>query len=104
MIGVFSPTALDLVVLAVGLTWLLMRPGLGPVVLLGAYQCIVFVINLVAFFGAEVGSQVHRALLVHLIFRVLAVVLMVTGLLDVRRRSALSVEQPLAAESTPPSW
>ncbi len=96
VVGVFNPTLLDVVILAAGLTWLLARPGLGPVVLLGAYQCISFVINLQAFLAADVGSDIHRALLVHLIFRALGVALMVMGLQKLRGQSALPVGPPLA--------
>jgi hypothetical protein len=86
MLRVLNQNALDLVILAAGLTWLLVRPGLGPVILLSTYQCIAFVVNLLSFLAAGVGSTTHKALLVHLVFRLAAVLLMVVGLQQMRRR------------------
>jgi hypothetical protein len=78
--GQYQSVLLDLIILAIGLVWLLARPGLGPVLLLGIYQVISVVINAATFASAAVGSVEHKALLIHLIFRVAAVVLMVAGL------------------------
>jgi hypothetical protein len=78
--GQYRSVLLDLIILAIGLVWLLARPGLGPVLLLGIYQGISFVINAAVFASTPIGSVEHKALLVHLIFRAAAVVLMIAGL------------------------
>jgi hypothetical protein len=78
--GQYQAVLPDLIILAIGVVWLLARPGLGAVLLLGIYQGISFAINAAMFASASVGSVEHKALLVHLIFRAAAVVLMVAGL------------------------
>lgn len=60
-------------------------PGLGPVVLLGVWQLVALGSNLQAFVAAAVGTTAHKALLVHVIFRVLSIGLMIAGLRSFRR-------------------
>jgi hypothetical protein len=100
MLHLVNLNALDLVILAAGLTWLLVRPGVGPVIFLTAYQSIAFVVNLLTFLTATVGSTTHKALLVHLVFRVAAVLSMVVGLQQVRRRNTSALGVPLAEGSS----
>ena len=58
------------------MVWLLARPGLAPVIVLTVYQALALLINLFAFLSFPVGHALHRALLVHFLWRGLAVVLM----------------------------
>jgi hypothetical protein len=96
MLHLVDLNALDLVILPAGLTWLLVRPGIGPVIFLTAYQSMAFVLNLLKFLTASVGSTTHKALLVHLVFRVAAVLLMVVGLKQIRRGNTSALGLPLA--------
>ncbi len=66
----------DIAILLLGVVWLLARPGLAPVIVLTVYQALAFLINLFAFLSFPVGNNLHRALLVHLLWRVLALILM----------------------------
>src|SRR3989344_1947776 len=75
--GVLNANVADLVVYAIGLLWLIKKPSAGPLYLLCAYQVLSLVVNTAAFVDAAVGSIGHKALLVHLIWRALALFLMV---------------------------
>jgi hypothetical protein len=84
IVGGLRADLLDVLLLAGGLTWLLIAPGLGPVLLLAIYQSIALIINGWLFALAEVGSTQHRALAVHILLRILALVFLFTGLGKVR--------------------
>jgi hypothetical protein len=66
----------DIAILLIGIVWLFLRPGLAPVIVLTIYQALALLINLFAFLSLPVGHNLHRALLVHLLWRVLALILM----------------------------
>ena len=76
VIGALTVDLLDIAILLVGVVWLLARPGLAPVIVLTVYHSLALLINLFAFLNFPVGNNLHRALLVHLLWRVLALILM----------------------------
>ena len=82
--GDFS-VAGDLLVYAIGLFWLVKKPRPGPLYLLGAYQAISLVVNSVAFIDAAVGSAAHKALLIHVVWRIWALFLLTKLYLTIRR-------------------
>jgi hypothetical protein len=84
----FDLNALDVVLLVGGGTWLAARPSVVAVAVLGAYEAAGLALNGVVFAQAARGSDVHKALLVHMLFRVTGLVLMVLGLAWVRGRQA----------------
>lgn len=91
-VGKFDENILDVVVLAAGLTWLVLKPGLGPVLLLGIFQAFALIVNVVLFLDAEVGTVMHQALLVHIIWRVLALFFMGQAYLKFRRSGEVARE------------
>ena len=84
--GQFNDLILDIVVLIAGLIWLVSKPSLGPVLLLGIFQALALIINASVFLSAELGSTEHKALLVHIIWRLLALFYMGQGYLQLRRK------------------
>ena len=76
VIGALTVDLVDIAILLIGVVWLLARPGLAPVIVLTIYQSLALLINLVAFLNFPVGNNLHRALLIHLLWRVLALILM----------------------------
>jgi hypothetical protein len=76
VIGALTVDLVDIAILLIGVFWLLLRPGLTPVIVLTIYQVLLLLINLLAFLGFPIGHNLHRALLVHIIWRGLAVILM----------------------------
>jgi len=76
VIGALTVDLLDIAILLVGVVWLLARPGLAPVIVLTVYQSLALLINLFAFLNLPVGENLHRALLIHLLWRALALILM----------------------------
>jgi hypothetical protein len=76
VIGALTVDLVDIAILLIGVGWLLARPGLAPVIVLTVYQSLALLINLFAFLNFPVGNNLHRALLVHLLWRVLALILM----------------------------
>jgi len=83
---------LDLVVILGGLIWLMTRPGLYPVIFLTIYQIVCILINLSHFILAEFGSGPHRALLMHIILRVSAVLFMIIGLRKIHNQKASAAQ------------
>lgn len=75
-IGPWRLDLVDIAILLIGVFWLLRRPGLAPVIVLTIYQALLLLINLLAFLGLPIGHNLHRALLVHIIWRGLALILM----------------------------
>ncbi len=75
-LGVRGPDLIDSLVLLLGIAWLLAKPGLAPVVALTIYQTVALAINTVAFLRVPVGHNLHKALLVHLLWRLLALIFM----------------------------
>jgi hypothetical protein len=76
VIGALTVDLVDIAILLVGVAWLLLRPGLAPVIVLTIYQGLALLINLFAFLSFPIGHNLHRALLVHIIWRGLALILM----------------------------
>lgn len=76
VIGALTVDLVDIAILLIGVFWLLLRPGLAPVIVLTIYQVLLLLINLLAFLGFPIGHNLHKALLVHIIWRGLAVILM----------------------------
>ncbi len=94
----FTLNSLDLVIYLVGLSWLLMSRRSGPLVLLGIYQAVSILFNAVDFAAAEVGTVTHKALLVHLAFRIAAVAYLVVLFIQYRKRDAVAPSQGGAAD------
>lgn len=76
VIGALTVDLVDIAILLGGVAWLLLRPGLAPVIVLTIYQVLALLINLFAFLSLPIGHNLHRALLVHIIWRGLALILM----------------------------
>jgi len=76
VIGALTVDLVDIAILLIGVVWLLLRPGLAPVIVLTIYQALALIINLFAFLSFPIGHNLHRALLVHILWRGLALLLM----------------------------
>jgi hypothetical protein len=79
VIGALTVDLVDIAVLLGGAVWLLARPGLPAVVVLTIYHALALLINLVAFLNFPIGHNLHQALLIHMVWRVLALVFMWRG-------------------------
>ena len=83
--------ALDVLWLLTGLIWLAAKPGRGPLWVLGIYQLLSLPLNLYLFLHVSVGTLAHKALLVHIVWRAMALGLM--GMMYMRlRREELGSE------------
>lgn len=76
VMGALTVDLVDIAILLIGVVWLLLWPGLAPVIVLTIYQALALLINLFAFLNFPIGHNLHRALLVHIIWRALALILM----------------------------
>ena len=79
VIGALTVDLVDIAILLAGSVWLFARPGLAPVVVLTVYQAVALLINVGAFLAMPIGHNLHRALLIHIIWRILALVFMWRG-------------------------
>ncbi|WP_233840313.1 hypothetical protein [Dyella sp. 2HG41-7] len=68
-----SPALFDATWLAIGLVWLWMKPGKAALCFLGVYQLISLPYDALRFSEAAWGTAANKALLVHIIWHVLAV-------------------------------
>lgn len=88
-LALLSPAAqavvVDIVLVSGLLTWLLMRPGYAPLYALAIYQVVSLYTNGSGLWAAEVSSASHKALLVHVLFRVIALTYIAIALLEMRR-------------------
>jgi len=90
VIGALTVDLVDIAILLAGVVWLLAKPGLAAVIVLTVYHAAALLINLAAFLAIPIGENLHRALLIHIVWRVLALVFMWRG--HRRARSAESAE------------
>jgi hypothetical protein len=79
VIGALTVDLVDIAILLAGSVWLLAKPGLAPVVVLTVYQAVALLINVGAFLAMPIGHNLHRALLIHIIWRILALIFMWRG-------------------------
>jgi hypothetical protein len=79
VIGALTVDLADIAILLAGSVWLLAKPGLAPVIVMTIYQALALLINLGAFLAMPIGHNLHRALLIHIIWRILALVFMWRG-------------------------
>ncbi len=101
-LGTWAPVILDIVALTIGIVWLWIRPGLVAAIFLGVIQLVSLAVNVVALLSATVGESPHRALVVHCLFRVLALVCLMAGYRRLRQDRVTQVE-PAAVISSPPA-
>jgi hypothetical protein len=76
ILGKIHADLVDIAIVVAGVVWLLVKPGLLPILFLTCFQVLALGINITSIAGAAVGSNNHKALFVHIIFRVAAVFLM----------------------------
>ncbi len=92
----WAASALDIVILSVGILWLWLRPGLAAALFLGVVQLGSLAFNAYLLTSNSVGSLPHKALTVHCIWRLIALLCLVTGYRRLRR------ERVAAASPAPP--
>ena len=84
-LGVLDSSLIEVVVLVVGLIWLVLKPGLGPIILLTLFQVFALAVNGFSFAVAAIGTIPHKALLVHIIWRVMGLFFMWQAYVQSRR-------------------
>jgi hypothetical protein len=82
---------IEVVLMTGSLIWLCLSPGIWPVVLLTVWQSLVLLLTVEAFTEATVGTLAHKALLVHIIFRIAAIYLMIVGIKTLQRDAERAV-------------
>lgn len=85
-LGVLDANAADPLVLIAGVAWLYFRPGFWPVAVLGILQLLGAAYNTSLVLGTEIGSAENKALLVHIVFRLIAVGAMAYALFLYKKR------------------
>ncbi len=90
LLGQVNLTLIDCAVLLLGALGLAFWPSVVVVALLICYQAVGLVSNGVGFAEATLNTPVHKALLVHLVLRVTAIILMVAGLIKIRKEKTLA--------------
>ncbi len=100
MTGQWSPVALDVVILSVGVFWLWLSPGLIAASFLGIVQVASLIINVIALVSWAPGSPEHRAFTAHCFWRLLAICCLVRGYFHMRKSLAALAMAAITAEET----
>lgn len=69
---VLGPNLIDMLWLTIGLVWLCLKPGKAALCVLAVYQLLALPYDLLQFSHAELGSVPNKTLLVHVVWRCLA--------------------------------
>ncbi len=88
--GAWMKVVLDIVALTVAIAWLWWRPGIGSALFLFAVEVLSLAVNVIAITGVAIGSNEHRALTVHCVFRGLTIAALAVGMWQARRASPAS--------------
>ena len=86
LVGDLSLSFVDFALYIVGLVWLVKKPSTGPLYLLAIYQVLGLAADGYSFADAAVGSSPHKALLVHLIWRAMALFFIIKLLMSFRKQ------------------
>jgi len=76
---------IDIILVTAGLTWLLIKPGRAPLILLSIYQLLALAVNIYEFVGMQLGDNLDKALVVHIAWRILALSYMIVAFLKLRK-------------------
>jgi len=76
---------IDILLLSIGLWWLFSKPGIKPIILLGLYQILGISANLIAFLAMPFNTLPHKVLLIHIIWRAMALFFMGSSYLTLRK-------------------
>lgn len=74
--------------LGAGFAWLLVRPGIGPVIFLGLYEVATAGSFAIIYGGAQTGSWQHKAMVAQLCLRGTTVLFLVSGYVKARKGRA----------------
>jgi hypothetical protein len=99
LLSTLDPILIDCAILLAGAVCLVIRPSVIAVMLLTGYQGWGLFVNGLAFLDATRGTDVHTALLAHLVLRVAAIVLMVRGLMSVYNQPLRPADDPRYADA-----
>jgi hypothetical protein len=83
--GEWLRDAAHILALVAGFAWLWVRPGIGPVILLGLYEVATGVLIAIAYGSAQTGSWQHKALVAQICLRGTAVLFLVSGYVKARK-------------------
>ena len=75
----------DIIILLIGIIWLWLRPGIAAVIYLGIVQLVSLAITAPKFASTHYGDAMNRALTAHTVFRVIAIVCLISGYIRMRR-------------------
>ena len=78
--GQWGPVMVDVVAMLAAIVLIWARPSLTTALVLGLLQLAALGYNLYVLFQTEISSPMHRALTMHVVLRVIAVVAVVVGL------------------------
>jgi hypothetical protein len=92
--GAWELIGLDIVALSVAIAVLWVRPSQATALLLGGLQLASLGYNVYRFVDMPFGSPDHRAMTVHVLFRVLAIAFVILGILALRREVGSGPEKP----------
>ncbi|MFZ1110206.1 MAG: hypothetical protein WAN43_17885 [Rhodomicrobium sp.] len=84
----------DAAALAVGLAWLMMRPGAGPIVFLAAYEAFALLWKCYLLYSENFYQNFYRGVIVAILVQIIALFALFDGLQRVKHRAAAPRNEP----------
>jgi len=88
------PRIESLIVVAMGLAWLILLPGLGPVIYLAICQTINIYLSSLVAVNVPKGSPYVTIPLLSILFSIVAIILMIAGLKAIRKQKGSKSKGP----------
>jgi hypothetical protein len=87
ILGAWIPLLIiEFIIFAIGIVWLWVRPSIVPVVGLTIYEVGALVINIMGILNLEMGSPEHKAMIVHILLRIAALLYLWTAYWPTRQQ------------------
>jgi len=86
----FPAVGLDIAIIAIGLAWLLARPGTGPIILLLAYEGFGLLMNIYGLASAGFQENFLKGLITAILIRVFALLVLYDGYQKMKIRPVAS--------------
>jgi hypothetical protein len=101
--GVLQRVLLDIVILGAGVTWLIVRPSVWPIIGLTAFEIFALGSNILALTQVTDVAAAFKGLISFMLIRLAAIIFLVAGYKTLNSRPAVTVESPEAGVKAPQS-
>lgn len=87
----------DIIIMFGAIVWLYLKPGFWPFAVLMGYQVISTLLNAYVFLNVEFGTLPHKAILIHIIFRLAAIVTSFMAYKEHKKQGQMESDEPITS-------